>query len=273
MAPLDLSRRAFSPSRPPLGGLIAAAPLLGPCAGRPGASAHPRDDRPALHVFPTTIMPTSRTTRWAWRARPRIIDAIRAEATNTLLLDNGDFLQGNPMGDYIAYERGMKAGDVHPVIKGMNMLGFDADARQPRVQLRPRLHRPASSPARTSRSSAPTSPTDARRQPARRRALPEALRHPRPHVIDGAGDDAPDPGRPHRLRAAADHAVGPRASRGQGRGPRHRRGGAGLGAGDAGGRRRHRHRALPFRHRRRAGGGDAGECLALLAASRASTPS
>ena len=38
------------------------------------------------------------------------IKAIRAEATNSLLLDNGDFLQGNPMGDYMAYEKGMKDG-------------------------------------------------------------------------------------------------------------------------------------------------------------------
>ncbi len=51
---------------------------------------------------------------------------IRAEATNGLLLDNGDFLQGNPMGDYIAYERGMKPGDMHPVIAAMNTVGFDA---------------------------------------------------------------------------------------------------------------------------------------------------
>ncbi len=51
---------------------------------------------------------------------------IRAEATNSLLLDNGDFLQGNPMGDYIAYERGMKEGDLHPVITAMNTVGFDA---------------------------------------------------------------------------------------------------------------------------------------------------
>jgi 2',3'-cyclic-nucleotide 2'-phosphodiesterase/3'-nucleotidase len=43
-----------------------------------------------------------------------------------MLVDNGDLLQGNPMGDYIAYERGMKEGDVHPVIKGMNKLGYDA---------------------------------------------------------------------------------------------------------------------------------------------------
>lgn len=30
------------------------------------------------------------------------------------------------MGDYIAYERGMKDGDTHPVIQAMNALGFDA---------------------------------------------------------------------------------------------------------------------------------------------------
>ena len=51
---------------------------------------------------------------------------IRAEATNSMLIDNGDFLQGNPMGDYIAYERGMKEGDMHPIITAMNTLGFDA---------------------------------------------------------------------------------------------------------------------------------------------------
>ncbi|RVT85966.1 bifunctional 2',3'-cyclic-nucleotide 2'-phosphodiesterase/3'-nucleotidase [Rhodobacteraceae bacterium CCMM004] len=51
---------------------------------------------------------------------------IRAEAQNSLLLDNGDFLQGNPMGDYIAYERGMKAGDMHPIITALNTLNFDA---------------------------------------------------------------------------------------------------------------------------------------------------
>lgn len=54
-----------------------------------------------------------------------IIDAIRAESTNSMLIDNGDFLQGNPMGDYIAYERGMNDGDIHPVIKAMNVLGYD----------------------------------------------------------------------------------------------------------------------------------------------------
>ncbi|SFT89986.1 bifunctional 2',3'-cyclic-nucleotide 2'-phosphodiesterase/3'-nucleotidase [Mesorhizobium sp. YR577] len=54
-----------------------------------------------------------------------LIDAVRKEATNSMLIDNGDLLQGNPMGDYVAYEKGLKEGDVHPVMKGMNLLGYE----------------------------------------------------------------------------------------------------------------------------------------------------
>ncbi|MER9594752.1 bifunctional 2',3'-cyclic-nucleotide 2'-phosphodiesterase/3'-nucleotidase [Mesorhizobium sp. M0244] len=54
-----------------------------------------------------------------------LIEAVRKEATNAMLIDNGDLLQGNPMGDYIAYEKGMKDGDLHPVMKGMNLLGYE----------------------------------------------------------------------------------------------------------------------------------------------------
>ena len=39
---------------------------------------------------------------------------IRAEATNSMLLDNGDFLQGNPMGDYMAYETRHEGGRYAP---------------------------------------------------------------------------------------------------------------------------------------------------------------
>lgn len=54
-----------------------------------------------------------------------LIDTIRAEAGNSMLIDNGDLLQGSPMGDYMAYKKGMKAGDLHPVMKAMNVLGYD----------------------------------------------------------------------------------------------------------------------------------------------------
>jgi 2',3'-cyclic-nucleotide 2'-phosphodiesterase / 3'-nucleotidase len=55
-----------------------------------------------------------------------LIDKARAEAKNTLLFENGDFLQGNPMGDLVAYERGFKAGDIHPIIRAFNQLKVDA---------------------------------------------------------------------------------------------------------------------------------------------------
>ena len=55
-----------------------------------------------------------------------ILSELRAEAANSITVDNGDYLQGNPMGDYIAYKRGMKPGDIHPVIAGMNAVGYDA---------------------------------------------------------------------------------------------------------------------------------------------------
>ena len=55
-----------------------------------------------------------------------LIEKARAEAKNSLLLDNGDTIQGNPLGDFVARERGLKKGDIHPVYKAMNLLKYDA---------------------------------------------------------------------------------------------------------------------------------------------------
>ncbi|HEV2559535.1 MAG TPA: bifunctional 2',3'-cyclic-nucleotide 2'-phosphodiesterase/3'-nucleotidase [Microvirga sp.] len=55
-----------------------------------------------------------------------LVKAARSEAKNSLLFDNGDMLQGSPLGDYIAYRKGMKAGDVHPMVAAMNVLNYDA---------------------------------------------------------------------------------------------------------------------------------------------------
>jgi 2',3'-cyclic-nucleotide 2'-phosphodiesterase/3'-nucleotidase len=79
-----------------------------------------------VHVFPYDYYADKPNDTLGLARTASIIDAIRAEAGNSMLIDNGDFLQGNPMGDYMAYERGMKDGDKHPVIKAMNVLGYDA---------------------------------------------------------------------------------------------------------------------------------------------------
>ncbi|MGD1826246.1 bifunctional 2',3'-cyclic-nucleotide 2'-phosphodiesterase/3'-nucleotidase [Chromobacterium violaceum] len=55
-----------------------------------------------------------------------LIAAARAESPNSLLIDNGDLLQGSPMGDLVAKVKPLKAGDTHPAYKALNALGYDA---------------------------------------------------------------------------------------------------------------------------------------------------
>ncbi|WJY23203.1 bifunctional 2',3'-cyclic-nucleotide 2'-phosphodiesterase/3'-nucleotidase [Fontisubflavum oceani] len=78
-----------------------------------------------VHVFPYDYYGDRPVDTVGLARTASLIQAVRDESTNSLLLDNGDFLQGNPMGDYIAYERGMSEGDMHPIIAAMNTLGFD----------------------------------------------------------------------------------------------------------------------------------------------------
>ena len=135
-----ISRRFFLAGA----GAAGAVAMLHPFSARAQANqAHLRIMETTdlhVHVFPYDYYADKPNDTMGLARTASIIDAIRAEATNSMLVDNGDFLQGNPMGDYIAYERGMKEGDVHPVIKAMNTLGYDCShAGQPRVQLRPRF--------------------------------------------------------------------------------------------------------------------------------------
>lgn len=55
-----------------------------------------------------------------------LIKAARAEVVNSMLFDNGDLIQGNPLGDVAAKIKPVQKGEVHPVFKAMNLLGYDA---------------------------------------------------------------------------------------------------------------------------------------------------
>lgn len=55
-----------------------------------------------------------------------LVKAAKAEAPNALLFDNGDLLQGNPLGDLTAMGGPLPKGATHPVIKAMNAMGYDA---------------------------------------------------------------------------------------------------------------------------------------------------
>ncbi|WP_024558112.1 bifunctional 2',3'-cyclic-nucleotide 2'-phosphodiesterase/3'-nucleotidase [Franconibacter pulveris 1160] len=52
-----------------------------------------------------------------------LISAARSEATNSVLVDNGDLIQGSPLGDYMA-AKGLNKGEVHPVYKALNTLNY-----------------------------------------------------------------------------------------------------------------------------------------------------
>ncbi|MGF1904962.1 MULTISPECIES: bifunctional 2',3'-cyclic-nucleotide 2'-phosphodiesterase/3'-nucleotidase [Aliivibrio] len=54
-----------------------------------------------------------------------LVKEARGEVINSVLVDNGDLLQGSPMGDYMA-DKGLEEGEVHPAYKAMNQLSYDA---------------------------------------------------------------------------------------------------------------------------------------------------
>lgn len=55
-----------------------------------------------------------------------LVDIARQQVPNCLLFDNGDFLQGTPVGDFFAYDSAVARGDLHPVMEAMNALRYDA---------------------------------------------------------------------------------------------------------------------------------------------------
>ncbi|MCL1701992.1 bifunctional 2',3'-cyclic-nucleotide 2'-phosphodiesterase/3'-nucleotidase [Lysinibacillus sp. Bpr_S20] len=54
-----------------------------------------------------------------------LIEQARTENPNTLLFDNGDLIQGTPLGSYKASENILKPGEVHPAIAALNALKYD----------------------------------------------------------------------------------------------------------------------------------------------------
>lgn len=54
-----------------------------------------------------------------------LVKQARAEADNSVLVDNGDLIQGTPLGTYKAKIDPLEEGEEHPAIKAMNMMGYD----------------------------------------------------------------------------------------------------------------------------------------------------
>jgi 2',3'-cyclic-nucleotide 2'-phosphodiesterase/3'-nucleotidase len=101
-----------------------------------GAAPAWAQDRVSLQVLSTTDLHMNLKDYDYYEDRPDpavglnrvapLIRAARAANPNTLLLDNGDTIQGTPMGDWVARERGITPDRPHPAVAAMNLLGYDA---------------------------------------------------------------------------------------------------------------------------------------------------
>ncbi|MGN6489103.1 MAG: bifunctional 2',3'-cyclic-nucleotide 2'-phosphodiesterase/3'-nucleotidase [Devosia sp.] len=120
----SISRRAFLAGSATFGATVVMHPFAVQAAA---GQAHLRImETTDLHVavFPYDYYADAPNDTLGLARTAAIIEGIRAEAGNSILVDNGDVIQGNPMGDYIAYEKGL-ADEPHPIIAAMNTLGYE----------------------------------------------------------------------------------------------------------------------------------------------------
>jgi 2',3'-cyclic-nucleotide 2'-phosphodiesterase/3'-nucleotidase len=126
MSLFPLTRRGFLSASVAGIGLVAMHPFAARAAA---GQAHLRIMETTdlhVHVWPYDYYADKPVDTVGVARTAALIAEIRAEAGNSILLDNGDFLQGNPMGDFIAYERGMADGQMHPIVTAMNEIGIEA---------------------------------------------------------------------------------------------------------------------------------------------------
>ena len=121
-----IDRRHFLAGTAAVGSLALLHPFSAVAAGNQAHLRLMETTDLHVHIFPYDYYADRPSDTVGLARTAAIIRDFRDQATNSMLIDNGDFLQGNPMGDYIAYERGMKEGDQHPIIQAMNTLGYDA---------------------------------------------------------------------------------------------------------------------------------------------------
>jgi 2',3'-cyclic-nucleotide 2'-phosphodiesterase/3'-nucleotidase len=104
--------------------------------GRPESAARPGRPRLCLRLLGVTDLHANLYPYDYYRDRPdasvglaraaSLIADARSEAPNCLLFDNGDSLQGTPLGDVAARAIAADPGAIHPVIAAMNRLDYAA---------------------------------------------------------------------------------------------------------------------------------------------------
>ncbi|WP_165831972.1 MULTISPECIES: bifunctional 2',3'-cyclic-nucleotide 2'-phosphodiesterase/3'-nucleotidase [Gammaproteobacteria] len=79
------------------------------------------------HLLGYNYFAAEDTAEYGFAHTAHLIKQARAEQANHLLFDNGDLIQGSPLGDWIAKSGNIALEEqVHPVIDALNYLNYDA---------------------------------------------------------------------------------------------------------------------------------------------------
>lgn len=76
-------------------------------------------------VLPFDYFTNAPTDKWGFSRTAKLIENARAECASSLLLDTGDFLQGNPLVDPIGATDDGPGMTLHPMIAAMNVMSYD----------------------------------------------------------------------------------------------------------------------------------------------------
>lgn len=79
-----------------------------------------------MNLLPYDYYQDKGTGEYGLAKTASLIKAARAESRNSLLFDNGDLIQGSPLGEFVARVKPLAAGELHPAMKVLNALGVDA---------------------------------------------------------------------------------------------------------------------------------------------------
>ncbi|NPC91847.1 bifunctional 2',3'-cyclic-nucleotide 2'-phosphodiesterase/3'-nucleotidase [Bacillus sp. WMMC1349] len=81
------------------------------------------------HMLDYDYYADKQTTQFGLARTAQLIEEHRSKQPNTLLVDNGDLIQGNPLGEYVfkhEREQIISRAKIHPIIDVMNKLNYDA---------------------------------------------------------------------------------------------------------------------------------------------------
>ncbi len=78
-----------------------------------------------MHLLDYDYYADRPNVRYGLARTATLIKQARTEVNNSVLVDNGDLLQGNPLGDFMVRGRHLRFGEVHPAYLLMNQLEYD----------------------------------------------------------------------------------------------------------------------------------------------------